>query len=406
MKNLEAACLAIVIEYPDLAPVLFANATEETWTVPDFRSLFVTLDEMWKAREEWSWPVLADKHAFVVNLAKSLAGLPQCLSRETLLDYLGRIKRAIAKRELLIVVSEETGKPEPDFERIREIVRDVEAQNADQEDPAPIEAFNRYLAWLHRGHAGFMTGYPTLDHLTDTLNPGELVTFMGRTTTGKTFLALNTLLRIVQQNKETPVAMFSLEMPKQSIAERLMQMEFRRGRFDLKDEVPRDEEGFRALFAERFRFVSIFDRIYSPAEIGLLIKGVGAKVAFVDFLGLVKSDDPTGSLYQQTTKKITDLKQIAKDRECLVFLMVQLSRAGGDGSIQVTIDMARESGAIEEMSDFIYGIWNPSIAEHAGPEWTNRLCVRLLKNKRGPTQGVTCHFDRMTGLIIEEARED
>lgn len=405
MKNLQAACLAIVIERPELASILFSNTTDETWTVHDFKALFQTMSDMYENREEWSWPLLADKHACVMGLAKTLVSLPQSMCRGTLIDYLSRIKRAIAKRELLKVISAEASKPEPDFEELGEIIQRAGMQATEQEDPSPTVAFNLYLERLRRGHSGYRTGFPTLDHLTDALNPGELVTFMGRTTTGKTFFALNTMLHIVTQNPTTPVAFFSLEMPRDSIAERLSQMEFQRGRYDLKTEVLQDAAGFLSLFADRFRPVTIFGRVYSVPEISLLIKTHGSKVAFIDFLGLVRSEDTSGSLYQQTTKKITELKQMAKDRDCLVVLMVQLSRAGGDGSIPVSIDMARESGAIEEMSDFLYGIYNPSIAEDADPKWQGRLCIKLLKNKRGATQGIVCRFDKLTGLITEEMEE-
>jgi replicative DNA helicase len=406
MKNLERACLAIVIEYPNLAPIFFANATEDTWTDDDHRQLFLTLQEKWDGREDWSWPELADLHPLTTKLSEALAGLPSCLGKETLIDYLGKIKLSIAKRELMKIAAEEAGKPMPDLDRVREVLQEVTMEGTGQEDASVAAAFNQYLEWIRPGKTGFRTGLPTLDRLTDALNPGELVTFMGRTTSGKTMVALNTMLRIVVQNEAEPVAFFSLEMPKQAIIERLMQMEFQRGRYDLKREVFQDPAGFLQLCEARFKHVSIFDQPYTTGEIEMLIKGTGAKVAFVDFLGLVKSEDRSDSLYQQTTKKITELKQLAKKQSCLVFLMVQLSRAGGDGSIAVTLDMARESGAVEEMSDFVYGIWNPGKDLMAPAEFRDTLTVKLLKNKRGPTHFVDCFFNKQNGLIVEQERAD
>jgi replicative DNA helicase len=67
--------------------------------------------------------------------------------------------------------------------------------------------------------------------------------------------------------------------------------------------------------------------------------------------------------------------------------------------------MARDSGVIEEASDFILGAWRPELGyddETKVPEdMKNRLFIKLLKNKRGPTKLVSGFFDKKIGKMWE-----
>ena len=96
---------------------------------------------------------------------------------------------------------------------------------------------------------------------------------------------------------------------------------------------------------------------------------------------------------------------MAKNKDIIIFLLIQLSRKGEGGWVPVTIDMARGSGTIEENCDFLVGIWNPNlypdIDEKEAEYWRGKLAVKLLKNKRGITIGTQCHFDQYTGKIYE-----
>ena len=67
----------------------------------------------------------------------------------------------------------------------------------------------------------------------------------------------------------------------------------------------------------------------------------------------------------------------------------------------MSIDMARDSGAIEENSDFIVGLWNPGSKENADDDLKGKIRIRLLKNKRGQVDGITCVFNPETGKLYE-----
>jgi len=67
----------------------------------------------------------------------------------------------------------------------------------------------------------------------------------------------------------------------------------------------------------------------------------------------------------------------------------------------VTIDMARESGTIEEDSDFIIGCWQPWLKDQHDEYWNGKMCMQLLKNKRGQIAGCEFGFDYKSGRIWE-----
>lgn len=65
----------------------------------------------------------------------------------------------------------------------------------------------------------------------------------------------------------------------------------------------------------------------------------------------------------------------------------QISREGEDGSVPVTLHMARDSGAIEEAADYVLGMWRPDIRDpiKGSVESADRgkVLVRILKNRSG-----------------------
>lgn len=408
MINTENATIAMIIHEPELAEAFFSNAYEDLFSSEQNKIIFRKIKGLYESGQIWTWPTLADELSskipskYFSHLLKQLDGFYNIKTH--LPEFLKRMKMAQVKWDLLKEIAEQAKTMEPDLDVLEQILRRGKMVEIEEENPSVDEAFRLYMEWLQKQKTNISLGYPTLDGLTDTFNFGELVTIMARTTVGKTFLSLNVLHGLVPHAKELKIGFFSLEMSKPAIAERLLQLLFRKSRWDLKLNIFSDE-GYQKLFGEYYKSVLLFDKIYSVMAMEELIKKNNLKIVFIDFLGLVKSFKEDESSYEKTTQKITDIKRMAKDRQVLVILVVQLSRQAGDGSTPVTIDMARESGAIEELSDFIFGIWSPSIDPKNRKRWDNRICLALLKNKRGPTRMIECHFTKETGEIKEVENE-
>jgi replicative DNA helicase len=415
MRNLERALIATVVDQPRFAPALFANTTEKTFADGPAGYVWTILKDLYDRGEGWTWAHVADlakeegdqrtffKDGFLTDMAKAASLIPTMLQEKQFIEHLEKVKRARAKIDLIKKIESiaRGSADDPDITGIEDVVKGFRLEVMRREDPGPMVPFREYLDYINSKNAGVSTGFATLDRLTDNIGRGELVVVMGRPTTGKTMLCLNIFRHVVFQHQVERPAFFSLEMPKKGICERLLQMQFQKTRWELKELVPQGG-GWEEIYEETFKNTLFFGNVYTAKEIAQLIEENNVTIAFVDFLGLIKDEKPGLSLYQAATDKITDLKIAAKNLNVTIFVMCQLSRTGGDGSTPVTLEMARDSGAIEEKGDFVYGMWRPEINERSGEEWNDRICLKLLKNKRGPTKGIVCRFSKRTGEILEE----
>jgi KaiC/GvpD/RAD55 family RecA-like ATPase len=246
---------------------------------------------------------------------------------------------------------------------------------------------------------GLQTGFPPIDDKIDNLFFGEMFLILGRTWTGKTFCALN-MLDAIALNTSYRVGFFSLEMPGPMLYERMCQLCFDLSRYEVRQGYAIDTEKFR----ERYRNVRVFDKVLSLSEIRATIQKHALKVVFIDFMGLIRTGG-NASPYERISSLTLGLKTMAKNMDIALVVLHQLSRAAGHGQIAVTLDMARESGQVEELSDIVLGIWRPGKAENAPEGKENDLEIALLKNKRG--LGVTGHFetDPRTGRIRLKNKE-
>ena len=105
----------------------------------------------------------------------------------------------------------------------------------------------------------------------------------------------------------------------------------------------------------------------------------------IDYLGLLQGNGT--SRYDVVSGLSTGTKDLAKMLNIPVVLLGQVSRKGGAGETEVTLDMGRDSGAIEEGADFVLGLWRQSqrvLPVESGSEPRYDLICRILKNRKGP----------------------
>jgi len=271
-------------------------------------------------------------------------------------------------------------------------------------DYSARSAINEYLEWQSEESTGLHIGIPYIDRLTDYINYGEVVTYLGRPGTGKTFLMMKTVFECLKSEATGDIAFFTLEMNKATFIERMMQMYFLEGRYSLKK---KREEGMINIdaFDKAMRRLQVIPERIGVSEIASILRRKKIKVAFIDFLQMV-DEDFGNTFYEKTTHVVREIKGMAKNERVAVFLASQISRKGEGGETEVTMDMARSSGEIEELSDFMIGIWNPSLNKQKGEIFKNQRMVKLIKNKRGPLGGALLHMDPDTGIMHEMQVEE
>ena len=242
---------------------------------------------------------------------------------------------------------------------------------------------------------GLASGYPGLDNETAGLQPSELIILAARPSMGKTALALNIAENVALRLRE-PVAVFSLEMSKESLLLRLLASEARV-----------DAHKFRTGHMGRDDWGKITGALTNLAEAPLWIDDsasstvmeIGAKarrlkrdrglsLLVVDYLQLVvPTHTGRGANRQEEVSSISrGLKGLAKELKVPILVLSQLTRAPERDDRKPQLSDLRESGAIEQDADVVLFINRPNFYKTDMPE-EDRAKAELIiaKQRNGPT---------------------
>ncbi len=260
---------------------------------------------------------------------------------------------------------------------------------------------------------GISTGYGELDKLLSGLQPSELIILAARPSQGKTALALNFAENIAIRGGE-PVAIFSLEMSKESLLQRLIASvaqidahKFRTGHLS-KEDWRRMTEALGGISSAP---VWIDDAgSNSVLEIGAkarrLMRDKGLKLLIVDYLQLITARGRFNSRQEEVSSISRNLKGLAKELKIPVLVLSQLTRAPEREERGPQLSDLRESGAIEQDADVVMFIYRPNFyKKDAAPEERDQADILIAKQRNGPTDKVKFVFrSRLTRF--EEAAPD
>jgi len=217
---------------------------------------------------------------------------------------------------------------------------------------------------------GVSSGFSDLDEMTSGLQPSDLLIVAGRPSMGKTSFAMN-LVENVGIQSGMPVAVFSMEMPGDALAMRMMsslgridQHKVRTGQLD-DDEWPRMQSSIN-LLAEAKIFIDDTAAL-SPIEIRArsrrLMKEHGQLGLIVlDYLQLMQSPSKSESRVAEISDISRSLKALAKELNVPVVALSQLNRnlEQRPNKRPVMSDL-RESGSIEQDADVIIFIYRDEV---------------------------------------------
>ncbi|MHC4241557.1 MAG: replicative DNA helicase [Planctomycetota bacterium] len=250
---------------------------------------------------------------------------------------------------------------------------------------------------------GLPTGFYELDELTCGLQNGEMVIVAGRPSMGKTSLALNIAEHIGLMDK-TPVAIFSLEMGKQQLAERFLcsiseidSQKVRRGL--LSDADYKKLANACAELSETPIFIDDTSTL-TPLELRAKARRLKSRhdisCILVDYLQLMHlGSGRIESRQQEITTISRYLKALARELNVPVIVLSQLNRSpeGREGHRPRMSDL-RESGSIEQDADVIMLLHREDYykrnEENYEPNNTAELIIA--KQRNGPTGTVKLTF--------------
>ena len=240
---------------------------------------------------------------------------------------------------------------------------------------------------------GLPTGYSLLDNQTSGLQPSELIILAARPSMGKTALALNIAENVALHYKQ-PVAVFSLEMSKESLLQRLIGSQsrvdshrFRTGQ--LKSEDWQKIVGGLAVLGDAPLWIddsASSTVLEMSAKARRLKKDKGLSLVIVDYLQLITAHGRFGNRTEEVSYISRALKGMAKELQVPVLVLSQLTRAPAREERDPQLADLRESGAIEQDADVVMFINRPHFYKADAPE-EDRAKTELIiaKQRNGPT---------------------
>lgn len=302
---------------------------------------------------------------------------------------------------------------------IFEIAQEAQANEPTKLDELMTIAFENIEARQVDGRSitGVATGFHQLDEMLSGLQPSEMLIVAARPSMGKTAFAINIAEYIAVDNQQ-PVAVFSLEMSKQQLAERMLSsrsgvdsQRIRRNMIN-GDELAQLQEtagelSAAPMFIDDTPGLSILEL---RAKARRLASRSGIKAIVIDYLQLMSS--PGAESRQNEVGEISrGVKALARELNVPVICLSQLNRnSEGRESKKPMLSDLRESGAIEQDADVVMMLHREEYYHkedewaHENPDKVGVAEIILAKQRNGPTGIVTLQFDGATTRFHNLAR--
>lgn len=238
---------------------------------------------------------------------------------------------------------------------------------------------------------GIPTGFIDLDYRTAGMQPSDLILIAARPSMGKTAFALN-IAQYVAFRKNTPVAIFSLEMSKEQLVNRMFSLESSVDAQKLRTGQLNDQEWERLI--ESAGVIGKSNLIIDDTP-GISIAELRSKcrkyklennlsMIIIDYLQLMTGSGRTDSRQQEISDISRSLKAIARELNVPVIALSQLSRAVEQRpDHRPMLSDLRESGAIEQDADVVMFIYRDEYYNH-DTEKKGISEIIIAKQRNGP----------------------
>lgn len=239
---------------------------------------------------------------------------------------------------------------------------------------------------------GAATGFSEFDEMTSGLQPSDLIIVAGRPSMGKTSFAMNMAEHIAIKGSK-PVAVFSMEMPGEQLAMRMMsslgridQHKVRTGKLD-DDEWPRLSSAIHIL--EKARLFIDDTPAMTPTEIRARARRLTREhgqlgLIVLDYLQLMQSPENAENRVAEISHISRSLKALAKELDVPVIALSQLNRnlEQRPNKRPVMSDL-RDSGSIEQDADVIVFIYRDEVYHEDSPDKGSAEII-ISKQRNGP----------------------
>ena len=286
-------------------------------------------------------------------------------------------------------------------QRIFEIRQGREQRGLQRIDKIILQTYDHLqrLSGSERGEAlGIPSGFTQLDNLITGLNRSDLILLAARPAMGKTSFALNIASNVAKKGKA--VAVFSLEMSREQLVQRVLSAEAR-----VQSQLLRSGNLSTDDWTRLAEAAEILSRVplYIDDSTGITIAEMKARLrrvkdlglVVIDYLQLMSSGRRIDNRVQEVSELTRGLKILAKDLNVPVITLSQLSRGpemrGLDARRPVLSDL-RESGSIEQDADLVLFLYRDEYYNKDTEDQNVAECI-VAKNRHGETDTVKMAWD-------------
>ena len=297
---------------------------------------------------------------------------------------------------------------EQTLDKAEQTLFEVSQRRSDQDFVPISQVIDQYYEQInylqeHRGEVvGVPTGFRDLDEITGGLQQSDLIILAARPSVGKTSFVLSLAYNVATRNQRT-VGIFSLEMSRDQLVQRLLSMDTKIDTHRLRTghvgeaelQVVMDSMGRLAavpIYIEDTPGLSIMEvrskarRLQSQAGVDLII---------IDYLQLMAGKRSENRV-QEVSEISRGLKALAREINVPVIALSQLSRAveGRTSHVPMLSDL-RESGSIEQDADIVMFIYREELYD-ANTDKKGIAELHIAKHRNGPIGVVPMRFDAAT----------
>ena len=255
---------------------------------------------------------------------------------------------------------------------------------------------------------GIPTGFSKLDTYTSGFQNSELIIIGARPSIGKTALALSMMGHIAVE-RNIPCGFFSLEMPYQSIGMRLLSQEARVPMGKIRSGMMKIDDVKKIQDAAGRWFDAPFYTVDTPnmrllelrAMARRMVKNNGVKIIFIDYIGLITTEDPTAPVYEQVSLVSKSLKALARELEIPIVALCQVAR-DAEGQ-EPNLAQLRGSGSIEQDADVVMFLHRDRLKDETPIQEAK---IILAKQRNGATGDIPIMFIPAYSKFENKQNED
>ena len=246
---------------------------------------------------------------------------------------------------------------------------------------------------MEDGLTGITTGFADLDAKTSGLQKSDLIILAARPAMGKTAFALS-LARNAAVKGNASVMIFSMEMAKEQLSQRLLSMEskvelqkLKKGNLDRRDwediNIAMDVLSGTNIHIDDTAGISIMEM---KSKCRRLKAEKGLDLVVIDYLQLMNPEGKADSRTQEISVLSRNLKLLARELDCPVLVLSQLSRAPETRTDhRPMLSDLRESGSIEQDADIVIFLYRDEYYNKENTEKPGECEVIVAKHRSGPT---------------------